>query len=230
MTAPATAGIYLTPSTTPAPALLIVPTAGATLSAPPVTRAGTTTPSPHPSADGDSGTSVSGLLLGLLLSGAMVAALVNIVLTRRKSLEEERNRIRTTCAEAFEAVAAYKEFPYAIRRRRPDTPEAERVRLSDELRQIQARLSYFTVWMRGEDAALALAFDDLVSNLRRIAGTACHDAWLANAAASDADMNFPPGMVDLCGLAQYEDAYIAAVKTHLDALIKTRRIIKFRRR
>jgi hypothetical protein len=168
---------------------------------------------------------VSGLILALLLSGAMLAAVVNIVLTRRKSLEEERNRVRATCAEAFEAVAAYKEFPYAIRRRRNDTPEAERVRLSDELRHIQAHLSYFTAWMRGEDAALAAAFDALVANLRRVAGKACHDAWLAPGATSDAAMNFPAGVVDLSALTSYEDAYIAAVKAHLDGLIKTRRIL-----
>lgn len=173
---------------------------------------------------------MSGLILGLLLSGAMLAAIVNIVLTRRRSLEEERNRIRTTCAEAFEVVAAYKEFPYAIRRRRKDVACEERVRLSDELRHTQARLSYFTAWMRGEDAALAAAFDDLVSNLRRIAGAACHDAWLAPAADSDAAMNFRQGVVDLSGLTPSEDAYIAAVKTHLDELITTRRIVKLGRR
>lgn len=197
---------------------------------PGATHASTASPSAHPSqAGGDSGPSVSGLILGLLLSGAMLAAVVNIVLTRRKSLEEERNRIRTTCAEAFEVVAAYKEFPYAIRRRRDDEPQAERVRLSDELRHIQARLSYFIAWMRGENAALSAAFDDLVSNLRRIAGTAIHDAWLASPVDSDAAMNFPPGVVDLSGLTLYQDAYIAAVKTHLDGLITTRRIFKVRR-
>jgi len=206
------------------------PSPGTLRTSPHATHASTATPSPHPSSAGSGGQSVSDLILGLLLSGAVVAAVVNIALTRRKSLEEERTRVRATCAEAFEAVAAYKEFPYAIRRRRKDTPEAERVRLSDELRHIQARLSYFTAWMRGEDATLATSFDDLVSNLRRIAGRACHDAWLAPGADSDAAMNFPPGVVDLTGLSQYEDAYIAAVKIHLDGLITTRRIVKLRRR
>jgi len=198
---------------------------------PPATHTGTTTPPSHaPSPSSSGGHSVSDLVLGLLLSGAFIAALVNIVLTRRKSLEEERNRIRTTCAEAFEAVAAYKEFPYAIRRRRDDTPAAERVRLSEELRHIQTRLSYYTAWMRGEDATLARSFDELVTNLRRIAGGACHDAWLAPPATSDAEMNFPAGVVDLSGLTQYEDAYITAVKNHLDGLIRTRRIVSFRRK
>ena len=34
-------------------------------------------------------------------------------------------------AAAFEAYTAYKEFPYAIRRRRADDPEGERIRLSE---------------------------------------------------------------------------------------------------
>jgi hypothetical protein len=218
-----------------APSAATQPPALVSRSTPPLTPAATrtvaTTTTPHPaSAGGGSDQSVSGLILGLLLSGAVVAAVVNIVLTRRNSLEEERNRVRTTCAEAFEAVAAYKEFPYAIRRRRDDQAAAERVRLSDELRHIQARLSYFTAWMRGENAALGAAFDELVTNLRRIAGVACHDAWLAPAATSDAQMNFAPGVVDLTGLATYEDAYISAVKAHLDGLIKTRRIVRLRSR
>ncbi|MCW2538755.1 MAG: hypothetical protein JWN95_480 [Frankiales bacterium] len=203
----------------------------ATLTAPPHTaHASTVTPSSAPSAAPVTGHSVPDLLLALLLSGAVVAAIVNIVLTRRKSLEDERARIRTTCAEAFETVAAYKESPYAIRRRRHDSPGEERARLSDELRRVQARLSYFTAWMRWEGATLAAAFDDLVSNLRRVAGKACHDAWLAAAADSDHAMNIPPNVVNLSELAQFEDAYITAVKTYLDQIIKTRRILKFPRR
>jgi hypothetical protein len=159
---------------------------------------------PGPSASGGAGTSASDVLLTALLSGAViaaaVAAMINLVLSRRKSLEDERVRVRTTCAEAFEAVAQYKEFPYAIRRRRNDVAAEERVRLSDELRGVQARLSYFTAWMRGEDADLSTAFDDLVQNLRHTAGSACHDAWLAPPAHSDADMNFAPGVVDLSGV------------------------------
>lgn len=187
---------------------------------------------PHIASSGP-GQSVSNLLLTVLLSGAVisaaVAAMVNVVLTRRKSLEEERNRVRATCAEAFQAVAAYKEFPYAIRRRRKDKSEEERARLSDELRHIQAGLSYFTAWMRGEDTALSAAFDELVRNLRSVAGRACHDAWLADPTNSDVAMNVDPDVIDLSELTEYEDAYIAAMKNHLDGLIKSGRLIQLRR-
>lgn len=189
------------------------------------THTGTGSAPAGPVSTPSDGKSASDLLLGLLVSGALVTALVTVILNRRKSLEDERARIRATCADAVEVVAAYKEFPYAIRRRQKDRAAEERIRLADDMRRVQARLSYFTTWMGGEDPLLAAAFDDLVKNLRRVAGKACHDAWLAPPNDSDADMNFAPGVVDLAELAPYEDAYMAAVKIHLDGLLKTRRIL-----
>ncbi len=131
-------------------------------------------PAPEPQSDGS-----SSLVLAALLSGAVVAALiaaaVNTALARRKSLEEERARVRTVFAEAFEAVSAYKEFPYAIRRRRADAPAEERVRLSEELRKVQTRLTYYLAWTRAESQAVGDAYEALVTELRRLAGGACRD-------------------------------------------------------
>ena len=87
-----------------------------------------------------------------LLSGAVAAALISAIVTsciaeltaRRKSREEERSRQRDLFASAFQAYAAYRELPYAVRRRRHDEPAAERVRLSETTREIQSRLSYST--------------------------------------------------------------------------------------
>ena len=54
--------------------------------------------------------------------GAVLAALLSACIAvwaaRRKSREEERARQRDLFASAFKAYAAYKELPYAIRRRR----------------------------------------------------------------------------------------------------------------
>ena len=168
-----------------------------------------------------------GVLVTAVLSGAFLAAgltaLINTWLARRKSREEERSRVRTTCAEAFEAVTAYKEFPYAIRRRQPSKAVEERIRLSEELRHIQSRLSYFTAWMKGESEALGAAYSDLISNLRLVAGTACRDAWLQRGVDRDEDMNIPSSVIDLSGLKPYEEAYIHAVRTHLDHVFKIKR-------
>jgi hypothetical protein len=54
-----------------------------------------------------------------------------------RAREEELARVRVMLAEAFQAAAEYKEFPYAIRRRRRDAPSEERVRLSEELRRVK---------------------------------------------------------------------------------------------
>jgi hypothetical protein len=97
------------------------------------------------------GTSSAGLI-GAIISGAFLAAMlagaVNVWMARRRSREEERARIRNTFAAAFEAYTAYKEFPYAIRRRRPDEPEGERIRLSEALRAVQEKVNCYLAWTR----------------------------------------------------------------------------------
>ena len=106
-----------------------------------------------PSAPAQSG-GIGGALIGTLLSAtilaALIAAAVNITLARRKSREEERARLRDRFAQAYAAYAQYCEFAYAIRRRRPDDPSGERVRISEELRKIQADLSAHEAWVKLE--------------------------------------------------------------------------------
>jgi hypothetical protein len=208
------------------------PTAIAATTAPPASAAtitSTVVPRTSPAENtAHDTTSSPGLLTGALLSGALLAAVVgavvNTALARRKSLEEERARVRGTFAEAFEAVMAYKEFPYAIRRRRHDQPEQERVRLSEALREVQSRLSYYLAWTKAESDDVGDRYKDLVRNLKIIAGTACHDAWLAPPALNDSDINIRPTVVDLSGLAAYEDAYIAATQEHLAQLLSSKRL------
>ena len=66
-----------------------------------------------------SGPGVTALVWAALISGsvisAVVGAFVTTLLARRKSREEQVARVRVMLAEAFQAVAEYKEFPYAIR-------------------------------------------------------------------------------------------------------------------
>lgn len=146
---------------------------------------------------------------------ALIGAIVNSVIARKKFLEEERTRVRATYAEAFEAVAAYKELPYAIRRRRHDQTEAERIRLSEDARQIQQRLSYYRAWTRAESSQVGQAYDALVSQLRATAGAACNQAWADAPVRTDAEMNIPSDKVDLRPITPYEDAYITAVADDL---------------
>jgi hypothetical protein len=163
-----------------------------------------------------------GLLVTAILSGAFLAALItatiNLWLARRRSREEVRNRLRNSFAEAFAAYSAYKEFPYAIRRRRADVPAEERIRLSEALREIQARLAYHLAWTTTESETVGQAYTNLVQQVRRTAGAAMHEAWKAPPTESDDTMNIPPSVIDLSPLAPHEAAYMDAVRTHLTRL------------
>lgn len=148
-----------------------------------------------------------GLLVTAILSGAFLAALItatiNLWLARRRSREEERNRLRNSFAEAFAAYSAYKEFPYAIRRRRADVAAEERIRLSEALREIQASLAYHLAWTTTESETVGQAYTNLVQQVRRTAGAAMHEAWKAPPTESDDTMNIPPSVIDLSPLAPH---------------------------
>jgi len=154
-------------------------------------------------------------LLSATFLAAIVSALTTVTLAARKTREEEKARIRAAYAEAFESVAAYKELPYAIRRRGNDDPAGERARLSEEGRHIQRKLSYYRAWIRGESAEVGDAYEQLVRQLRATAGVACHNAWAADPITSDTAMNISADLVDLTGLAEYENRYISAVEQDL---------------
>jgi len=163
-----------------------------------------------------------GILVTAILSGAFLAALItatiNLWLARRRSREDERNRLRNSFAEAFAAYSAYKEFPYAIRRRRADVPAQERIRLSEALREIQANLAYHLAWTAAESESVGQAYTKLVQQVRRTAGTAMHEAWKAKPTESDDTMNIPSSVIDLSSLTPHEAAYMDAVRTHLTGL------------
>jgi hypothetical protein len=68
-------------------------------------------------------------------------------------------------------------------------------------------------------------YETLVSELRKVAGKACHDAWLAPPANDDKDMNFPPGVVDLSALKPYEDAFVTAAHKHPEDMLRLTRLL-----
>jgi hypothetical protein len=187
----------------------------------PATQASVAVPTTTPLSVTSPGASSAGLI-GAIISGAFLAAMlagaVNVWMARRRSREEERARIRNTFAAAFEAYTAYKEFPYAIRRRRADDPEGERVRLSEALRAVQEKLSYYLAWTQAESVAVGEQYARLIAEARRVAGGAMHVAWNAPPRTSDPEMNIPPDVVDLRQLEAAEAQYMQAVRDHLASL------------
>ncbi len=166
----------------------------------------------------------------VILTSSVVAALVtffqNRWLENRRSREAERARLRQSFAEAFAAYADYKEFPYAIRRRRGDQEREERTRLSAELSAIQSRLSYYRAWTQFESRAVGNAYANLLEEMRKVAGAAMSEAWKQPPVQDDQEMNIPVEAVDLRGLGPEEDKYIQAVTARLDEL--TPRVIRRR--
>lgn len=163
-----------------------------------------------------------GLLLAAVFSGAVVAALITaciaVLLARRKSREEERARLRDAFADALRTQAAYKEFPYAIRRRSSERPVDERTRLAEALREIQSQLNVHLAWTALESKDVGHAYENLVRHTRDIAGQAMKAAWESNAVHSDAEMIIPRSVVNLGPLKPFEDAYMQAVAHHLNVL------------
>lgn len=162
-------------------------------------------------------------LTAALLAAALTAAVTGL-LARRKHLEDERARLTNNFSEASKAVAAYMEMPYAIRRRNHDEPANERVRLSEKMAKTQADLSFYLAWTAAESAEVGIKYDNLVSQLRQVAGSACHDAWLDPAPTLDSDMNIPPTVIDLSPLQPFQGAYVMAAQTHLDRYLSWRSI------
>ena len=124
--------------------------------------------------------------------------------------------------KAFPAIISKAQFrrvnrkllpPHVIMRRRSDVPEEERVRISSELRRVQTDLAFHSAWLMTESRHVHRSFDELLEQVRHVAGMAMHEAWLQPAAEDDSNMNMPK--LDMSSLASYESAYLAEVVDHL---------------
>ena len=128
--------------------------------------------------------------------------------------ERERlTRSREVFSKAYAVVQEYKEFPYVIRRRRTSAPEEERIRISSELRRVQADLAFYSAWLMTESHHVHHSFSELLEQLRHVAGSAMHEAWLEPGTEYDSEINMPD--MGLSALTPYESAYLEEVVDHL---------------
>jgi hypothetical protein len=149
------------------------------------------------------------------LIGAGVAALINLVVLATAGLRQERQRRRDAYAAALEATLAFREFAYAIPRRRHDAPAEERVRISEALREVQRDLARAESLMKIERASkVAAAYRQLVAKTRELAGGYIHDAWERDPITDDKQMNVPDGLA-FSALEPFERAYLDAVAEDL---------------
>jgi len=146
-----------------------------------------------------------------ILAGAGTSMLTMIYNNAR----ERRDRHREHFSRAFQAVADYSEFPFIVRRRRASDAEGERIRISADIRQVQADLTYHQAWIMTESKEVGVAYARLISELRRIAGTLIHEAWLLPPIEADEGMNIPDIGSKLRELAPFKENYLTEVIDHL---------------
>jgi hypothetical protein len=147
--------------------------------------------------------------------GAVVAAVTALVVLWVSGLRVERARRRQAYAEALEATLAYREFAYAVRRRRHDAPSEERVRLSEGLREVQRDIARHEALMRIERAGrVAATYRRLVAKTREVAGGYIRQAWNSPPIEADEQMSVPGGL-DFSTLDPFEAEFLDAVRHDL---------------
>lgn len=124
-----------------------------------------------------------------------------------------RERKRGLFAEALSAVMEYWEFPYVVRRRRGDARPQERIRISEALREVQARLSFHQAWIGIEGRRVSRAFDGLLAETRTVMGSQMRVGWNSEPTHDDTGMNITD--IERGDLELRRDAYLTAVRDHL---------------
>lgn len=150
------------------------------------------------------------------LIGGTASLIVFALTALVASVKDRDNRRRDIYARAFQSIAAYKEFPYVVRRRRGgdlSVAADERARISEDLRKVQEDLSYFSAWMGTESPRVAASYRGLVAETRRVAGQQIHTAWSEAPVAADNGMNMPD--LGLSELQPWEQAFLSAASDHV---------------
>lgn len=150
-----------------------------------------------------------------IVTAALAGAGASLLTLVYNSAKERADRHREHFSRALEVVSSYEEFPYIVRRRRSSDREGERIRISTELRSVQAELSYYHVWLSSESPAVGQAYVALVEELRRLVGQLIHEAWLTPPIEDDAGMNITDIGPQVAKLAPLKEQYLVAVMDHL---------------
>ncbi|MBW3569122.1 hypothetical protein KY385_03280 [Candidatus Parcubacteria bacterium] len=150
----------------------------------------------------------------LLIASVGIPLLLFFIRQLYKDFKKRQDRRRKLYAEAFSACMEYKEFPFVIYRRGKSNPEAERIRISENLREVQKRISYYQAWIRTESSSVSEVYNKLITRLREIPGKKMNKAWKAKPTERDDQMNITTP-IDWKDLKDFEDQYINAVRNEL---------------
>jgi len=149
------------------------------------------------------------------IAAAFAAAAVALFALWVNGVRAERRRRGEFYAEALAATFAYREFAYAVRRRRHDAPSEERVRISELLREVQGDIARHQALMTLERAKrVSSAYQDLVAKTRAIAGGYIQEGWNQPPITTDREMNVPGGL-DFSPIDPAETEFLEAVREDL---------------
>jgi len=123
-----------------------------------------------------------------ILGSTVLATLVTTVVTGLRSSSAAR---REGYASAVEAVVAWFEFPYRVRRRTSDTSDALGG-LASVGHDLQERLGGRLAWVAAENKVLSDVFDTILDAARPRVSTSLTEAWNTAAVSAAREMNVSP--------------------------------------
>ncbi len=158
------------------------------------------------------------VLLSKLLRILVVTVTIPLLLFWVKRIYDEsvkrRERRRRTYADALGACLEYKEYVFAIYRRGKKDREAERLRISSGLMDVQKRIAHHQAWLMTESKAVSAAYEKLVKCLRKVAGGEMKKAWNTPPITRDSQMTIGPP-IDWSELDDEVASYVKAVRRTL---------------
>ena len=151
------------------------------------------------------------VIIGAIITGA-VSLLIFVLSSAWAAHQERLARQRRIYAKAFSLIAQYSEYPLVVRRRRTSQREAERIRISSELRKVQEELTFHSAWLRLESHDVAAAYDSMLTQTRAVAGALMQAAWEKEPIESDSAMNLPEIAACLAKLNPARERYLEEVR------------------
>jgi hypothetical protein len=123
-----------------------------------------------------------------ILGSTVLATLVTTIVAGLRSSSSAR---RDGYAAAVEAVVAWFEFPYRVRRRTSDTPDTLGA-LASLGHDVQERLAGRLAWVASENDVVSEAFDSVLADVRARVGDSVVEAWNTPAVSAAPEMNVSP--------------------------------------
>ncbi len=131
------------------------------------------------------GASVWVVLLGLVLTSSVAAALVGKLIDRGST---HVDRLREGYAEAAKALAEWSNFPYRIERRVADDAETRKA-LAELGSDITDRLAYYSGWISADSPEMGEFYIRLVTRLRADVAEHVRYAWNQSPRSTGSEMN-----------------------------------------